>query len=526
MSYKTIKLHTIKLIAAVIAVSSAFAPLSVSAANCVTPTTDYGSGSASVTTPEAATYRIWTRIMVPDTTNNTYLLQVENNGANTCFTVGGAGVQSGKWTWVAYQNGNTSNRTDMALAKGAHAVKMIGNAPGVKVDRLVFSSDLNCTPTSVDGSECNNPTDSAAPTLSLTAPAAGSTVAGTVDVTANATDNVGVTKVEFYVDSQLKATSTVAPYSFQWNTAELANKNFVLIAKAYDAAGNIRTDSVEVTVQNGDQQAPSAPSNLKATAPTYSTAKLTWDASTDNVGVKSYIVYRNTVPVGEITAPSYQDSGLIASTSYRYQVAAKDAAGNVSALSAATSVTTPAVADTVAPSKPGSLSGEAVSSSQINLTWQASTDNIGVKAYDVYRATGNGGATKIGQTSTTSFGDNSLNASTSYSYYVKAVDASGNASDNSDTVSVTTKEAQKRAVLAGRVRNSRTNKPIPNAYVVINRYGKKNVYTTNSNGHYVFRKLESARYDVSYFAWGYRSQTITVRIDNNRVTRDVSLEKR
>src|SRR5205814_5504450 len=111
-----------------------------------------------------------------------------------------------------------------------------------------------------------------------------------------------------------------------------------------------------------------------------------WSASTDNVAVTGYRVYRAgtlLVTLGAVTA--YQNTGLAASTSYSYTVQAIDAAGNASAQSTSASATTQAALDTTAPSVPGGLAAVATSSSQINLSWSASTDNVAVTGYRVYR---------------------------------------------------------------------------------------------------------------------------------------------
>jgi len=93
--------------------------------------------------------------------------------------------------------------------------------------------------------------DTTPPTTSITAPANGATVSGTVSVTASASDNVGVTKVEFYLDGALKSTTTTSPYSWSWDTTGSANGSHSLVTKAYDAAGNVGTSStVTVTVSN------------------------------------------------------------------------------------------------------------------------------------------------------------------------------------------------------------------------------------------------------------------------------------
>jgi hypothetical protein len=92
--------------------------------------------------------------------------------------------------------------------------------------------------------------DVTAPTVSITAPGNGSTVKGIVTVQASASDNVGVTRVEFLVNNVLKATDTTAPYSFSWDTATAAEGGASVVAKAYDARGNSGTASISVTVDN------------------------------------------------------------------------------------------------------------------------------------------------------------------------------------------------------------------------------------------------------------------------------------
>jgi len=93
--------------------------------------------------------------------------------------------------------------------------------------------------------------DTTAPTVSITAPLNGATVVGTVAINATASDNVGVTKVEFYVDGALKSTDTTSPYSYSWDSTSVANGSHSLTAKAYDAALNVGTSTaIGVTVNN------------------------------------------------------------------------------------------------------------------------------------------------------------------------------------------------------------------------------------------------------------------------------------
>lgn len=94
--------------------------------------------------------------------------------------------------------------------------------------------------------------DTTPPTVSLTAPSSGATLTGSVTMSATASDNVGVTKVEFYNGATLINTDTTSPYSISWNTAGATNGPVSLTAKAYDAAGNNTTSTaVSATVSNG-----------------------------------------------------------------------------------------------------------------------------------------------------------------------------------------------------------------------------------------------------------------------------------
>jgi len=84
------------------------------------------------------------------------------------------------------------------------------------------------------------------PTVVVTAPENATSVSGTVSISASAIDNVGVAKVEFYINGQLLATETTAPYVHSWDTSSLAAGVYTLTAKAYDAAGNFSQSSSSV----------------------------------------------------------------------------------------------------------------------------------------------------------------------------------------------------------------------------------------------------------------------------------------
>src|SRR5256886_13458155 len=129
--------------------------------------------------------------------------------------------------------------------------------------------------------------------------------------------------------------------------------------RATAAAGNLSASpnvASTTTPAAADTQAPTAPSNLTATATSGGQINLSWTASTDDVGVTGYPVERcqgagctSFAPIATAGGPTYSDTGLGANTSYTYRMRATDAAGNLSAYSNVASTTTPAAADTQAP---------------------------------------------------------------------------------------------------------------------------------------------------------------------------------
>ncbi|MCK9858529.1 lytic polysaccharide monooxygenase [Paenibacillus sp. ATY16] len=210
-----------------------------------------------------------------------------------------------------------------------------------------------------------------------------------------------------------------------WEVADTANAFYNVIDVNFTGSNPV------------DTTAPSAPASLAATATAATSVTLSWNASTDNVGVTGYKIYRGTTLAGTATGTSYTVTGLTASTAYTFTVKAVDAAGNESAASNSLSITTtaPPAIDTSAPTAPGGLHimGTPTSSSMM-LMWSPSTDNVGVTGYKIYN-----GSTLVATTSgtATSYTVTGLAASTTYNFAVYAIDAAGNQSSAS-TVSGTT----------------------------------------------------------------------------------------
>ena len=216
------------------------------------------------------------------------------------------------------------------------------------------------------------------------------------------------------------------------NTAGTTNR--IMVKGTNHIFFDVSNANFTITAGSTDTIAPTAPT-LSASGTTQTTTDLSWSGATDNVAVTGYDVLRNGVVIGSTTtATTFAVTGLTASTAYTFNVRAKDAAGNVSVNSNTVNVTTLApVADTTPPTAP-TLAASGTTQTTTNLSWSGATDNVAVTGYDVLR---NG--VVIGSTTTaTTFAVTGLTASTAYTFNVRAKDAAGNSSVNSNTVSVTT----------------------------------------------------------------------------------------
>ena len=176
---------------------------------------------------------------------------------------------------------------------------------------------------------------------------------------------------------------------------------------------------------------PSAPTNLVATVVAGPSVQLTWNAVS---GATSYAVIRNGALLTAVPSPGYTDPAPGTGT-FTYTVRAIDAIGQQSADSAPASVIIdPAPpADTVKPSKPGKPVAGAITDTTVAFSWPASTDNVGVTGYRIYRD-----AAAITTSPSPSFTDTGLAVSTPYKYQVAALDAAGNESVKSGALKVTT----------------------------------------------------------------------------------------
>jgi RHS repeat-associated protein len=241
-------------------------------------------------------------------------------------------------------------------------------------------------------------------------------------------DNVGVTGYEVRRDSTSLGVATGTNRSI---TGLTPGVTYAMSVRARDAIGNWSNWSSPLNVTATDTSAPSVPTGLAASGVSYTSFTLSWPVAPDNVGTTAYEVRQNGALIATVGGTSLAVSGLVPSTSYSMTVRARDAAGNWSGWSASASVTT--LADTVAPSVPGSLQSTAQTMSSISLSWAVSTDNVGVSGYKIFR-----GGVQVATTAATSYTDSGLTDGTTYSYTVSAYDATGNNSVAAGPLAVST----------------------------------------------------------------------------------------
>jgi hypothetical protein len=179
--------------------------------------------------------------------------------------------------------------------------------------------------------------DTTAPTVSMTAPRAGSSISGSTTLTASASDNVGVTRVEFSVDGTLIATDTTSPYTTTWNPATVALGTHTITARAYDLAGN-STTSAAVSIKVTDSTVPtvSIASPANGSSVTHSSTVSIAATASDNRAVSKVLFYVNNVLKCTDTTASYTCSWAVPSqrgARYTVTVRAYDSSNNTTTTS-------------------------------------------------------------------------------------------------------------------------------------------------------------------------------------------------
>jgi hypothetical protein len=269
--------------------------------------------------------------------------------------------------------------------------------------------------------------DSTAPTVSVTSPANGATVSGTLNLTANAGDNVGVTGLQFLLNgSALGAKKTSAPYTMSWDSKSVADGNYQLSAVAEDAAGNKSSSMISIVVGNADKTAPTVSVTSPGNGATVSgTLNLTATAN-DNVGVAGVQFLLNGSALGakKTSAPYTMswDSKSVSDGNYQLSAVAEDAAGNknssvISIVVGNADKTLPTVSIT-SPANGATVSGT------LNLT-AAASDNVGVTGLQFLLNGSALGAKKTSAPYTMSWDSKSVSDG-NYQLSAVAEDAAGN----------------------------------------------------------------------------------------------------
>jgi len=259
-----------------------------------------------------------------------------------------------------------------------------------------------------------------------------------------------------------------------FNTAadkvKLANPG--LIASIVDAL-KIRASAPPVEPDFTDVTPPSTPVGLAATTfaidASTSSVVLSWSPATDNIAVTGYQVFRNGSRIATVTSPGFTDIPVTSNVTFSYTVLAFDAVGNRSPASAPLLVTPNQASlnviingqissdilglpagDVVAPSAPTNLNASTTAltatTSSVVLNWGASTDNLAVTGYEVFR---NG--VKIGTVATPGFLDPSVTSNVTFTYFVLAFDAAGNRSTASNQLQVTPNQASLGVIVNGQI---------------------------------------------------------------------------
>ena len=280
--------------------------------------------------------------------------------------------------------------------------------------------------------------DTVAPDVSITAPAAGSTVFGAVNVQAAASDNVGVAGVVFQIDGVTQGPAQNSPpYALTWDSASVANGTHSIAAIATDAAGNARTATISVVVSNQPDTTAPTIANVAVFSVSTASAAISW---TTDERATSRVDYGGTSTYGAVAADATLTSthtialsGLASGTTYHYRVSSSDASGNTgtSADATFTTVTADTTAPTVsvtAPSNGASVSGAVTVSA-------AATDDTGVAGVQFILDGANLGAEVTSSPYTMSW-TTTASANGAHALSARARDAAGNQA-TSAPVSVT-----------------------------------------------------------------------------------------
>ena len=221
-------------------------------------------GNSNANACNSSPARVANAVTVGSTTNTDARSSFSNFGTCVDIFAPGSSITS---SWSTSDTAtNTISGTSMATPHVAGALALyLQTNPGASASTAAGALIANSTPNKVTNPGTGSPNrllysifggggggDTTPPTTSITSPANGATVSGTTTVSANASDNVGVSRVELYVDGVLTGSDSTSPYQIAWNTTTATNGGHGLQTRAFDAAGNMGSSAtVNVTVNNG-----------------------------------------------------------------------------------------------------------------------------------------------------------------------------------------------------------------------------------------------------------------------------------
>ncbi len=314
--------------------------------------------NASVTSPVNGATVAGNITMTASATDNVGVAGVQ-------FRVDGANVGTEDTTSPFSRVWNSTS-----VANGSHVISIVARDAAGNTDTASVTVTVN-----------NTVADTTPPTVSINSPANNANLAGSFSVTASASDNVGVVGVQFKVDGvNISSEDTSSPYSRSWNSNNATNGSHVISAVARDAAGNTRTASVTITVNNVDTVPPTAPAAVNMQAESSTTCRVEWTPATDNKGVSGYLLvlaydsqFVNRVPgfdgvnLGNVTSAML--TNLDPATVYYARIYAFDSGPNLSAPSA------PASVATMMPPPPlvSKTNSVPVTANKVTLTWDTSS---------------------------------------------------------------------------------------------------------------------------------------------------------
>jgi hypothetical protein len=216
--------------------------------------TDTLTQTVAIPAGSSDTLTFWVNIVTQETTTSTVYDKLAVEIHNTSGTLLATPLTLSNLNATSSNNTNGTYFQPASINLSAYAGQTIAIKFNATCDSTLPTT-FRIDDISLKGAGGTGGGDTTPPTTSISAPANNATVSGTVTVTASASDNVGVTKMELYVDGTLAVSATSGPLSYSWNTTLIANGSHTLVSKAYDAANNVGTSStVTVTVSNGAAQ--------------------------------------------------------------------------------------------------------------------------------------------------------------------------------------------------------------------------------------------------------------------------------